>query len=66
MNAIFKKHQRIRARGQATLRIDKNNPLSRYNGNTFPVLDIGKPGNKCPVTLLIKEMPVRVYLEDLL
>ncbi len=66
MKAIFAKHQRIRERGQATLRVDKSNPLSRYNGNTFAVLDMGKPAIKCPVTLLVKEMPVVVYLEDVL
>ncbi len=66
MKAILAKVERIRARGVATLKLEKESPFFIYNGNTFKVDSIVNPGYGCRVTLLIHNRKVEFNIHQLL
>ncbi len=66
MNNLHTKHQRIRARGKATLRVVRSHPLFLYNGITFRVVRMGKPCCKCRLKLVIRGKGVDVGIGDVL
>lgn len=66
MTNLYTKHQRIRARGKATLCVSRTHPFFVFNGNTFKVLEIDHPNPKCRIRLAIKGKVVKVGISDVL
>jgi hypothetical protein len=66
MKKILDKVDRIRARGMATLALEKDSPFYRYNGNTFKLHSIQNPGYGCKVTLIIKFKKVQFDIREVL
>lgn len=66
MKKILDKIDRIRSRGRATLKVERNSPFFRYNGNTFAVDSIGTPGYKCRITLIIRNKKVHFTVNDII
>jgi len=66
MKKILGKIERIRTRGMATLKLERDSPFFRYNGNTFPVDSFGTPSYKCRITLIIRNKKVHFTINDVL
>jgi len=66
MKKIFQRIDQIRASGKATLHLEAFSPYYHLNGKRFPVVRIGTPDIKCPVTLVIDGELIDFTIEEIL
>lgn len=66
MKKLFQRIDQIRASGAATLNLEENSPYYHLNGKRFPVQNMGKPGLKCRVTLIVDGRPLDFTINDIL
>lgn len=66
MTRIFKRIDRIRASGYATLNLEPSSPHYHLNGRRFPVHSVGKADIKCRVTLLVDGQPIDFTIDQIL
>jgi len=66
MNKIYKRIDRIRGTGMATLNLEPSSPYYHLNGKRFPVINIDKPDIKCLITLSLDGELVRFTIEEIL
>lgn len=66
MTRIFKRIDRIRASGYATLKLEPGSPHYQLSGRRLPVHSIGSADIKCRVTLLVDGQPIDFTIEQIL